>query len=315
VGFFYELLTDGVISKWGVLQGGGLGLALAVFETSRFARAMRTLPFGVALLTKAFTYIAVMAIPFLILGLIGGLLEGLTMADYVEWIFSRELLNLITVAFVAYVVILFFRQLDRMLGPGILLRYLTGRYHRPKSENRIFMFLDMKSSTTLAEQMDREAYYGLLNTFFRDLTEPILESSAEIYQYVGDEVVLTWPLDRGLSRSNCLRVFSRIDAVIEGHRDKYMSRFGVVPEYKAGVHHGEVITAEIGDLKKDIVYNGDVLNTTARIQASCKSLGKRLLVSRSLVELLTVPDTFRSESVGPVSLAGKAEPVELVALA
>ncbi len=163
--------------------------------------------------------------------------------------------------------------------------------------------------------MDREAYYGLLNTFFRDLTEPILESSAEIYQYVGDEVVLTWPLDEGLSRANCLRIFSRIDAVIEGRRDRYMSRFGVVPQYKAGVHHGEVITAEIGDLKKDIVYNGDVLNTTARIHASCNSLGKRLLVSRSLVDLLTVPDTFRSESVGPVPLAGKAEPVELVALA
>ena len=63
-------------------------------------------------------------------------------------------------------IIIFFRQLDRILGPGVLLSYLLGRYHRPHRESRIFMFLDLKSSTSLAEELGHEAYLGLINEFF-----------------------------------------------------------------------------------------------------------------------------------------------------
>ena len=79
------------------------------------------------------------------------------------------------------------------------------------------MFLDMKSSTTLAETLGGQQYFSLLNTFFRDISEPILERGAEIYQYIGDEVVLTWPVESGFWDANCIRVFFEILAEIE-HR-------------------------------------------------------------------------------------------------
>ena len=67
--------------------------------------------------------------------------------------------------FALYVPIVFVRQPNRLLGPGILLRYVFGQYHRPRREARIFMFLDLKSSTTLAEELRPEAYYDLVNEF------------------------------------------------------------------------------------------------------------------------------------------------------
>ena len=69
------------------------------------------------------------------------------------------------------------------------------------------MFLDIKSSTTLAETLGGQKYFSLLNTFFRDISEPILEREAEIYKYVGDEVILTWSVEMGFRDASCIRVF------------------------------------------------------------------------------------------------------------
>ena len=212
-------------------------------------------------------------------------------------------------------VIVFFRQLDRFLGPGVLVRYMLGRYHRPHREARIFMFLDLKSSTALAEELGPEAYYGLINEFFRDISGPVLANAGEIYEYVGDEVVLTWKEEQGIKDANCIRVFFDIDRIIEKKNQRYLDRFGVVPEYKAGVHVGEVMTAEIGDLKKGLVFNGDVLNTGSRIEKECERVGRRLLSSADLFERLTLPDGLTAEAMGPAALRGKSEPLELVAFA
>jgi len=196
-----------------------------------------------------------------------------------------------------------------------LLRYLLGRYHTPRLEARVFMFLDLKSSTSLGEELGQEAYYNLVNEFFRDISGPVLDSHGEIYEYVGDEAVITWTEEMGIRDANCIRVFFDIDRVIEAKRQEYLDRFGVAPEYKASVHVGEVVAAEIGDLKKSLVFNGDVLNTGARIQAECGRLGKRLLSSAVLYGRLSIPENWTAERMGPASLRGKAEPVELVAFA
>ena len=315
VSLSYEFIDTGVISFVGVVIGIVIAMPLALLEESTFDERMRRLPFSVAVLAKSLTYIGFLLVVFMSLGLVFGALRGLTMEDF--WVSVAEPGYYLQagVGFVLYLTIVFFRQLDRLLGPGVLVRYILGRYHRPRREARIFMFLDLKSSTALAEELGHEAYYGLVNEFFRDISGPVLDNAGEIYEYVGDEVVLTWKEERGIKDANCIRVFFDIDRVIERKKQRYLDRFGVVPEYKAGLHVGEVMTAEIGDLKKGLVFNGDVLNTGARIQAECARLGRRLLSSADLFERLTLPDGWTAEAMGPATLRGKSEPVELVAFA
>ena len=132
---------------------------------------------------------------------------------------------------------------------------------------------------------------------------------------MGDEAVLTWTEDQGLREANCIRVFFDLAARIDQRREDYLDRFGVVPDFKAGVHVGEVITAEIGDLKKSLVFNGDVLNTGSRIEGQCNQLGKRLLASSVLVERLALSPEWVVEDMGEVRLRGKSEPLRLVAFA
>jgi len=199
----------------------------------------------------------------------------------------------------------FFRQMNKKFGPGILLKYLTGKYFNPIEENRIFMFLDLKSSTSIAEKLSHVIYSRMIQDCFSELTVPVIDHNAEIYQYVGDEAVITWGKDDGLNDANCIYFYFSYINRLESKKDYFLSTYGVFPEFKAGLSVGYVTVAEVGELKTEIAYHGDVLNTASRIQGYCNELNNQLLVSESLSNELEKQKNFKVQSVGEVELRGK----------
>lgn len=209
----------------------------------------------------------------------------------------------------------FVLQMNDKFGPGLLWSFATGKYNVPQTEERIFMFLDIKDSTKAAERMGNTKYYQFLKNFYSDITDPILNNYGQIYQYIGDEVVISWKMKKGLRKNHCFETFFAIQKIIKNKGHKYMSKFGFIPEFKAGVHYGQVTAGEIGVIKRDITYSGDVLNTTARIQTMCNELNCKLLVSKKLIDLSTLGNTsYLVEVVGAVELKGKADSEFLVSL-
>ena len=206
---------------------------------------------------------------------------------------------------------LFFSEVRDYLGSNIFSNFSFGTYYKPKNEIRIFMFLDMKASTTIAEQIGHQEYFQLIKNYYADMTNAILETSGEIYQYVGDEIVVTWLEADGIVRNNCLNCFKKIGDAVLKRKDYYIKTFGFVPEFKAGLHIGEVTAGEIGTLKKEIIYSGDVLNTAARIQALCNTYQTRMLISEPLKEKLMDSDLWEIQEIGTISLRGKAKPMQL----
>ncbi len=206
-------------------------------------------------------------------------------------------------------------QVADKYGPGVLPGIWFGKYHRPIQEERIFMFLDMKSSTTIAESLGHIQFHNLLNDFFRDIAEPVVYTRGEIYQYVGDEVVITWKMKWGLRNANCIRSFYAIRETIAKRAYRYQEKYGMVPEFKAGLHCGQVTTGVIGLVKRDLVHSGDVMNTTARIQDKCNEFGVRILLSKYLLDRLNLPPhSFVAKKMGDIDLRGKTEKVMLYTL-
>ena len=208
----------------------------------------------------------------------------------------------------------FIIQVSDKFGPGILWKFLTGKYHHPREEERIFMFLDLKSSTTIAEKTGSNKFFRLLKEIFSDITEPIINSRGEIYQYVGDEVVVTWPSKTGLSDNNCLLCFYRIKQALEKRTKYYLEQYGVVPFFKAGIHIGEATVGEIGIIKKDIVFSGDVLNTTSRIQGECNKHNVNIILSSALLQRMPINGDYKKIPLGEIQLRGKEEKLSLVTL-
>ena len=211
---------------------------------------------------------------------------------------------------VGIVICLFYVEVSNNIGQTVLLNLFAGKYHHPVEEDRIFMFVDMKSSTQIAEQLGHVKYFELLREYYYTMSDAIIDYGGQIYQYVGDEVVITWRLKNN-QEAQCIQCFFAMKDAIRRKKDRFMADYGVVPTFKAGVHLGEVTTGEIGKIKKDIVFTGDVLNTTARIQGLCNTYDIELLLSGQLVEALTIGDSFSTLELGETELRGRNEKVKL----
>ena len=177
--------------------------------------------------------------------------------------------------------------------------------------DRVFMFLDIKSSTEIAESLGHNKYFELLNDFFSDISDPIVACQGEIYQYVGDEVVITWPLEEGIKNAQCLQCFFHIVDVIDMGADRYMDKYGLIPEFKAGMHYGKVTTGSIGTIKKETVFSGEVLSTASRIEGLCNHYRVNLLLSKDLLSLLPIEDSLIPREIDSIVLRGKQESITL----
>lgn len=205
----------------------------------------------------------------------------------------------------------FMLQVNDKFGSGVLWKFITGKYYLPRQEERIFMFLDLKSSTTIAEKIGSRRFFEFLREVYRDITDPIIDSLGEIYQYVGDEVIITWTVHNGLKDNNCLACFFNIEQLMERRSDYYLDKYGHAPTFKAGLHLGEATVGEIGIIKKDIVFSGDVLNTTSRIQGECNHHQVNLLISADLLQHMSASETYQRIQMGEIRLRGKENKVAL----
>ena len=198
-------------------------------------------------------------------------------------------------------------------GPGVFPDYLMGRYFKPKNERRIFMFADIKNATGIAETLGEKKYFNFLKDFFKDIAPAIVQTRGEIYQYVGDEIVISWKMKWGLKNANALQCFYDMQELIAKNSHTYLQKYGVIPRFKVGLHFGPVMVGEIGQIKREIAFSGDVLNTTARIVALCNDLGVEILASKEFSEIANVlPQGVSIIEVGKEALRGKAEKMALV---
>jgi adenylate cyclase len=217
--------------------------------------------------------------------------------------------------FVFAVIVNLFMAVRRMLGARYLWAMALGRYHRPQEEERVVAFMDLKGSTPLAEKLGASRYHDFLNDVFFDLADPILDTGAAVYQYVGDEVVVTWPAARGIRDGACVRFFFAVEDALAERREAYLQEYGAVPALRGALHIGPLMVGEIGDLNRQIVMIGDTMNTAARIEGACRQFGRDYVASAAvLARIVDLPDGVRTERLGPVALAGKAGELELVAL-
>jgi adenylate cyclase len=220
----------------------------------------------------------------------------------------------IVYSFAVTFVVTFVFEVNSLLGQNVLLAFVTGRYHRPRVEPRVFLIIDMKNSTAAAERLGEVAFHRLLNRLIGDLSGAIVMHKGEIHKYVGDELIATWPLAEGLKPARCLLACFDAVARMATLGPSYEREFGLRAEIRAALHCGPVVVGEMGSFKKEIALTGDTLNTAARLVDACRETGEPVIASAALLEQLVVPPGIAARALGPIRLHGKKSPVELFAL-
>jgi adenylate cyclase len=288
-----------------------LGVLLAVVNHLAEVPAFRRKSVGHIILLKGLFYLGGLAI--VILAVHSAFLLFLFTWDEIlglwDTLSPRFLTSLGIFIILSFLGLAFLLEVRRKVGPGNLSALLTGRYHRPREEDRIFLFLDLKGSTTIAERLGHSRYSQFIRHCFHDLTESVLLFQAQIYQFVGDEVVLTWPQTREKAGRKSLDTFFAFQERLAEKQGWYRDEFGVVPEFRGGVEEGFVTATEVGDIKREIAFHGDALNTAARLLELCREYDAAVLVSGRIRESIATEPGLFTEFQGEITLRGKADPV------
>ncbi len=199
------------------------------------------------------------------------------------------------------------------IGGRNLFFLMTGKYRKPVIENKVFMFLDMKDSTQLVEQLGPIKTRELIGKLFYDISRPIANHDGEIYRFTGDGLVATWSLDDFDDLGFLLDMIDDIFNSISNESEHYQSNYSHQPEFRIGMHCGKIVVSEEGNIKRAIGYYGEAIHIAARLEQQAKKLGKDFLLSASVVSRIK-QGHHRLNSLGPFQLKGIHESIEIFEL-
>ena len=201
-----------------------------------------------------------------------------------------------------------------IIGPRAFLNFITGRYHAPVEENRFVLFVDIAGSTGLAERLGGTAIHRLLDRTFRLLTVAVVDYRGEVLNYVGDEVIVTWRERDGVVDCRPLQCFVAMRDELSRASSQLEREFGAAPRIRGSLHFGPVIVGEIGDVKRAIVFNGDVMNTAARLEELSRNVEGGFLASRAAMERFSSAPPFAVRDLGRLPIRGRADGIDVIGI-
>jgi adenylate cyclase len=204
--------------------------------------------------------------------------------------------------------------ITNIIGPRAFLNFFIGRYHAPVEEKRFVLFVDIAGSTGLAERLGGIAIHRLLDRTFRLLTVAVEDYRGEVLNYVGDEVIVTWRERGGAIDCRPLRCFVAMRDELSRASGQFEREFGAAPRIRGSLHFGPVIVGEIGDVKRAIVFNGDVMNTAARLEELSRNVDGGFLASRAAMERFSSAPPFAVRDLGRLPIRGRADGIDVVGI-
>ena len=288
-----------------------IGVPLAAAETFAFVAGTaprRRLPFAAVFALKTFGYAA---------WIVGGVAIAGSFShahDEASW---EDLLlhkGTLVAAGVTAIAINIFLSAGRLIGLKTLLSVVSGRYRRPKREERLFAFVDVRGATAAAERLGDLRFQAYLVELFRIIEMTALDAGGEVHDYIGDQVMLIWPA-ASTPGSGPLHWIARLTREIAARRGSFEASYGLVPDLRVGMHVGPVIIGEVGLFRAKMAYLGDAVNTAARVEELAEGYSACALITGQVRDRFPLPrDLLEATALGEWVLRGKQGAVDIYRL-
>jgi adenylate cyclase len=295
-----------------------LSIIMGYLFVYKFKKFLRHYPLWLNFVSKRVILLAsALVISFIIqfasFTLVSGQTPGLALHNILVYALHKDwLLQKVIYWIVIFFITQLFMLINERYSPGVFMDIFLGKYLQPKIEKRIIMFMDLKDSTPIAEKLGHQLYFKFIRDFIYQVSSAIIEYEGRIYQYVGDEAVSSWLFDK-MNTRKCMDAVILARRNIQKKSEHFRREYGLVPEFRVGIHLGDVTVGEIGVIKKDLAMTGDTMNTTARIRSATNDLNHNFIVSKQFMENIDLEE-WQTENLGPVELKGKNSEIVLYSL-
>ncbi|MEQ9693131.1 adenylate/guanylate cyclase domain-containing protein [Shimia sp. SDUM112013] len=309
----YGRETTGITLLRGAERGALVAVIVIALEAlvsaSVAGRLLRRLPFGPGLIVRGI-------ITFIILRIALSASHIILIRDPVQfeiWAENGLRRDIFFAALFAFV-IQFFIQTRRLIGARTLRNFLLGRYARPVQEKRLFVLADLAGSTEMADRLGDQAALSMITSVFLDIDPMIQRHGGEIHNYVGDEIIMSWPMKKPARNARALRCVAEILTCLDQRRAHYIESFGIAPSLRMGIAGGKVAVGECGWGKRQVVYIGDTINVAKRLQDMCKEHGLAAIMDADLIPEAPIPDGLTPRDLGTVTLRGHQHATRMIGL-
>lgn len=294
------------------------GLAIAVNEDHRHYKSIKRELFAVRLFKRViiYTFYFALIVALVVATTYGissgqGLLKYISGPQFQQFIFHGDYLIIVVYALFFCGLVSFTLMMSRKIESRIMFNIISGKYRKPVEEERIFMAIDLNNSTKIAEELEVERYCEFINQFYMDLTPAILSTNGQIYRYVGDQVLISWPVQKPGFNIRCLRTYFIAKNELTKQQEVYLSKWGYKPSFKAVIHTGKVVAGEIGDIKSQFVFHGAVLHQLARMEKHCNQIRVSLLLSNKYTSIIDLPSFYKLQECQQLTFNDNTEPMVL----
>ncbi len=204
-------------------------------------------------------------------------------------------------------------RIINMISPRHFLDFLLGTYYQPQERNNIVLFLDMVGSSTIAEKLEPRKSMDMIAEFIYDCSYIFRIHGGDILNYTGDGLVVLWP--RNHSNHALAAVHN-----LRGHfaskpvKNHFWKKFGIIPDFRIGLHAGPVVISQIGEEKLFLGLYGDTVNTAARLEQMNKEFGTNILLSAEVIKGLNQSWKTLLKPLGEKHVRGRDEKIQVYAL-
>lgn len=302
----------------GICIGLLLGLMIGAFEVYVFYPRLQRNSFLLILTVRVVVYTACIMITILTIVTISRAIRNdqsfftaLQSQESRDYIFRGNFQYALMFTILAAVLTNFARLVSFKIGRGILTDFFLGQYHQPKQRERVFVFIQVTNAEVVLRNSKIEAYHQFINKLFREISIIAMRHNGYVYEYVDDQVILYWRCNRNDWPDAVINFYHEVLQSLKAQEVYFTRIYNLVPSLQWGAHGGKVIQAEIGEIKTEIVFHGDVLNTAARIAALERADSNALIFSQYIFDCMQKKEGVNISPVGTIELRGKLQPVSL----
>ena len=325
LGLIYISIVNGFVNLYpflnGVVIGVLMGVLVGTFEIYLFHPRLQQYPFALMLSFRVVMYtLSIIAIILIVVTMNRafrhdqGFFEAFRSEESRTYIFRGNFKTAIIFTFMAALIANFARLISLKIGRGILTDFILGAYHKPKQMERVFVLLQITNADYVLKHNEIETYHNFLNGIYRTMSIVAMNHRGYVYEYVDDHMLIYWKGSQKDWAVSLINFHNEAQAVMNRDEEYFKNSYGLIPTLVFSAHGGTVIQAEIGELKTEIVFHGDVLNTASRIGSVAKEEGKTFVISDYIFKRTARIESIATTSIGEFELRGKLQTVSLYAV-
>ena len=164
------------------------------------------------------------------------------------------------------------------------------------------LFSDIRSFTTISEDMSAQKTFDFLNSYFELMAPIIRQHNGFINKFIGDGIMAIFS-DKS---EDAVDAAIMMLEVLREHSHELLKQEKRSIEIGIGIHTGRVILGTVGERDRmEATIIGDTVNVASRMEEMTKYLGTPLLISVNAYELIEERENYLVRYLGPLEVRGK----------